>query len=82
MDYHVDLETMPMFVRAGSILPYTGERLSTNNRVGPVTRLEAYAGEPSVLHYDDLEKRFTASFDGTRLTVQGLDPEPELVTIG
>jgi len=78
----VDLATMPLYVKAGSILPYGEERLCTHNRVGPVVELEGYGGADGRLEYDDGEKTFTADLRAGALTVTGLSPEPTLRVCG
>ena len=74
----VDLATMPMFVKAGTILPYGEERLCTHNRIGPIVELEVYAGAPGRLDYQDGEKSFTAIWDGCKLSLNGLPPKPKV----
>ncbi|HEU4678739.1 MAG TPA: glycoside hydrolase family 31 protein, partial [Terrimicrobiaceae bacterium] len=74
----VDLATMPIYVKAGTILPYTVARLSTSNSVGPIVELEIYGGATGRLEYEDLEKRFTAVWDGCRLSFDGPSPEPKV----
>lgn len=38
----IDLETLPMYVKAGTILSYEEARASTNNEIGYIKRIEAY----------------------------------------
>jgi len=78
----VDLETMPIYVRAGSIIPYGEQRLSTNNEVGPIVKLEVYAGADGNLGYHDGEKSFIASWNGVALDISGIDNEPEISIVG
>ncbi len=68
----VDLRTMPIYVRAGSIIPYGEDRLYTDNRIGPIVRLEVYAGADGRLDYDDGEQRFTAAWQDGHLALDGL----------
>lgn len=75
----IDLRTMPIYVKAGSILPYGIDRLTTGNRVGPITRLEVYAGADGRLDYDDGEKQFTATWQDGKLALSGLDTEVVLI---
>ena len=75
----VDLSTMPMFVKAGSILPYGEERLCTHNRVGPIVKLEVYAGSSGRLDYEDGEKCFTATWDNKQLHLDGLPSETPIL---
>lgn len=77
----VDLATMPIYVKAGTILPYGEERLSSHNRVGPVVRLEIYPAKEAHLDYNDGEKAFTALWKENQFTLQGLDPSPEIKLI-
>ncbi|MBU8913172.1 MAG: hypothetical protein KOO61_04060 [Spirochaetales bacterium] len=39
----VTLESIPIYVRAGAVIPYTEARTRTENRVTPIIRVEAYA---------------------------------------
>ncbi len=66
----VDLDTMPIYVKAGSILPYGEERTCTHNVIGAITRLEVYTGADGGLCYDDGEKTFTAVLEGQRLKLR------------
>ena len=75
----VDLRTLPIYVKAGSILPYGQDRLSTENRVGPITRLEVYAGADGRLDYDDGEKQFTATWQTGKFLLDGLRTDIEIV---
>jgi len=77
----IDLRTMPIYVKAGSILPYGEARLSTGNRVGPITELEIYAGADSRLDYDDGEKSFAAVWQGSKLDLRGLPPSTRVTRI-
>jgi alpha-D-xyloside xylohydrolase len=74
----VDLATMPMYVKAGTVLPYGEERLTTHNSIGPIVELEVYAGAVGRLDYEDAEKCFTASWDGSKLDLNGLQPKPRV----
>jgi alpha-D-xyloside xylohydrolase len=74
----VDLATMPMYVKAGTVLPYGEERLSTHNSIGPIVELEVYAGAVGRLDYEDAEKCFTANWDGCKLDLNGLQPKPRV----
>jgi alpha-D-xyloside xylohydrolase len=74
----VDLDTLPMFVKAGTILPYGEERLCTHNCIGPIVELEVYAGAPGQLDYQDGEKSFTAIWDGSKLSLNGLPHKPRV----
>jgi alpha-D-xyloside xylohydrolase len=73
----VDLATLPMYVKAGTLLPYGEERLCTNNTIGPIAELEIYAGAPARLDYEDPEKSFTAEWDGAALHFSGAMPQPK-----
>ena len=73
---------MPIYVRAGSILPYGAERLCTQDRVGPIVELEVYAGADGALAYDDGEKQFSARWQGGALSLSGLSPEPTITLYG
>lgn len=56
----VALETMPVFVKSGSVVPYTEVRQSTNNKVGPIRELHFY-GDEAELDYHDGSLRFRAA---------------------
>lgn len=75
-----DLRTMPIYVRAGAILPYGEPRLCTNNVIGPIVELEVYAGADGQLQYDDGEKSFTAKWSGGQLELSGLPSKPNVLT--
>jgi len=75
----VDLRTMPIYVKAGSIIPYGADRLYTDNRIGPIVRLEVYAGADGRLDYDDGEQRFAATWQDGRLALDGLNTEVVIV---
>ncbi len=74
----LDLRTMPIYVKGGSILPFGEERQHTGNRVGPVVALEAYGGADGRLDYDDGEKQAVIVFSQGRVRVQGLRPRPKV----
>jgi alpha-glucosidase (family GH31 glycosyl hydrolase) len=74
----VDLATMPMYVKAGTILPYTTARLCTHNLVGPIVELEVYEGATGRLEYQDGEKCFTAVWDGSKLDFESALPKPKV----
>ena len=56
----IDLETMPIYVKSGSVLPYTEIRQSTANVVGPIVHVEVYG---------DLAQPWRYSGDDGTLTV-------------
>ena len=74
IEREVDLDTMPIYVRAGHIIPYGEERIFTGNTIGPVTELEVYGANAS-LQYDDTEKQFGATWDGEEFHREGLSDE-------
>ncbi len=74
----LDLATMPMYVKAGTILPYTTARLCTHNLVGPIVEVEVYGGAPGRLEYQDGEKCFTAMWDGSKLDFESALPKPKV----
>jgi len=80
----VDLATLPLYVKAGSVLPYGEERESTHNRIGPITHLEVYAdGDRDVAyHYDDGATRFDLSLRRGTLAVTGLPTPPTASVYG
>jgi alpha-D-xyloside xylohydrolase len=63
----VDLATMPLYVKAGSLIPYGEDRQSTHNAIGPIARLDAYAGADGVYGHAAGRRR-----DGSRNT--GVSP--------
>lgn len=78
----VDLDTMPIFVKAGSIIPYGEDRDCTHDEIGPIARLEAYTGADGHLDYDDGATAFAAMLQGGKLTVRGLGPRPAVDAFG
>lgn len=74
----VDLRTMPIYVKAGSLIPYGEDRQHTDNRVGPVVAVEAYGGADGRLHYDDGEKAATLVFSEGKVQVKGLRQRPRV----
>jgi alpha-glucosidase (family GH31 glycosyl hydrolase) len=78
----LDLKTMPIYAKTGSILPYGESRLCTHNSIGPIVELEIYAGSDGRLEYEDGEKSFIATWGGNQLSLSGLTPEPRVVVYG
>jgi alpha-D-xyloside xylohydrolase len=76
MTREVDLKTMPIYVKNGSVLPYGALRQSTENEIGDIVQLEIYASEDVQFQYNDGVTAFTVSLVGQNLTVTGLDPVP------
>lgn len=74
----VDLETMPLYVKAGSIIPYGEEKQSTGNEIGPIALLEAYRGANGALDYNDGVTAFKAEISGQELNWSGLTSKPEV----
>ncbi len=77
----VDLDTLPIYVKAGSLIPFAAERQCTHNIIGPVTLLEAYAGADGELAYDDGEKTFRATLRKGKVKIEGLAEKPEIVVL-
>ena len=86
IEREVDMATMPMYIRAGRVIPYGEERLSTHNRIGPIVHLEVYmeGGEQRDLtyQYDDGTTRFEATLRSRSLSVSGLLPPPTVSIYG
>ena len=78
----VDLATMPIFVKAGTLLPYGNERLFTDNVIGPISDLEIYSGAIGCLDYDDGEKRFCARWSDGALEFEGTISQPRVTVFG
>ena len=78
----IDLETMPIYVKAGSIIPYGADKESTNNEIGAIVRLEVFRGASNALCYDDGVSSFHASFDGEVLKLTGLADIPAIDYFG
>ncbi len=78
IDREVDLETLPLYVKAGSIIPYGAEKASTGNEIGPIALLEAYRGANGSLAYNDGVTVFTANVSGPEFTWSGLAYKPEI----
>jgi alpha-D-xyloside xylohydrolase len=81
LEYALDLQTLPIFVKEGSILPYGEEKQSTNNQIGRIARLETYGDEGS-LAYDDGEKRFRVTLHDGKATIDGLSDQPPVRHFG
>ncbi len=82
VDRKVDLKTMPMYVKAGSIIPYGEERYSTNDEIGKIDLIEVYDGADGVLNYDDGKTRFNAKLVSSQIEIDGLDYKPKVVVYG
>jgi len=76
----VDLETLPLYVKAGSIIPYGAERQWTDNEIGPIALLEAYRGTDGTLDYNDGRTAFRAEIVGSEFRWSGLTYKPEIKT--
>jgi alpha-D-xyloside xylohydrolase len=74
----VDLETMPLYVKAGSVIPYGEEKQSTNNEIGSIVLLEAYRGADGALDYNDGQTAFQATVTGQEFNWSGLTYKPEV----
>jgi len=74
----VDLETMPLYVKAGSIIPYGEEKQSTNNEIGSIVLLEVYRGADGTLDYNDGQTAFRATVTGQEFNWSGLTYKPEV----
>ena len=74
----VDLETMPLYVKAGSIIPYGQERQWTDNELGPIALIEAYRGADGALDYNDGQTAFRAEIAGLEFKWSGLTYQPEI----
>ncbi len=77
----VDLATMPLYVKSGSVLPYVEKRLTTHNRIGDIVELEAY-GDSASLDHDDGENVFSVKVEGGEITVRGLSPAAKMLRFG
>ena len=65
----IDLQTMPIYVKAGSIIPYGEEKQSTGNEIGSIALLEVYRGAAGALQYDDGVTRFDACLEDGALSL-------------
>lgn len=74
----VDLETMPLYVKAGSIIPYGEEKQSTNNEIGTIALLEVYRGADGAFDYNDGQTAFRATMTGQDFNWSGLTYKPEV----
>jgi alpha-D-xyloside xylohydrolase len=78
IDREVDLETLPLYVKAGSIIPYGEEKQSTGDEIGPIALLEVYRGAEGALDYNDGRTAFQAALTGAEFTWSGLSYKPEI----
>jgi alpha-D-xyloside xylohydrolase len=73
--YDAELETLPLFVRAGAILPMGPELQSANERAWDPLRFEVYPGSEGVteteLTDDHRRLSFTMTVDAKQLRVEG-----------
>jgi alpha-D-xyloside xylohydrolase len=81
VEYSVDLQTMPIFVKDGSILPFGEDKQSTHNEIGRICRMKTY-GDEGRLAYDDGEKRFDVTLHRGRSRIDGLDYQPAVKHFG
>jgi alpha-glucosidase (family GH31 glycosyl hydrolase) len=79
---YIDLETMPMYVKAGSIIPYGVEKYTTNNEIGLIDCLEVYLGSDGALTYNDGVTIFDVSLKSSKLTFNGLPSQTSVQTYG
>ena len=70
---NVDLGTLPLYVRAGAIIPLDPVRQFTAQAVSGPTTIQVYSGADGdfVLHDDDTSIRLTWSDSARRLRVEG-----------
>ncbi|MBN1436803.1 MAG: DUF4968 domain-containing protein [Sedimentisphaerales bacterium] len=78
----IDLETMPIYVKAGSIIAYGPERNYTNNEIDKIAALEVYSGRDVKLEYDYDSIRFSVKLENNRLSVSGLGREVDIKVFG
>lgn len=69
----LDLDTMPLFVKAGSCLPYAAERQATENQVGRAVRLEVFGLQEGVWQLDTGEQRLRVEAGPEGLRVSGCE---------
>lgn len=79
---YVNLETLPIYVKAGSIIPYGTPKYATKNEIGPIDHLEIYKGNNGRLDYDDNETKFSIILESSKLIVNGLDSKTEIQIYG
>jgi alpha-D-xyloside xylohydrolase len=77
----VDLQTMPIFVKDSSILPFGEDKQSAHNKIGRISRMESY-GDEGRLAYDDGEKLVDVTLHRGRSRIEGLDYQPAVQHIG
>jgi len=82
IEKYIDLETMPIYVKGGSIIPYGVEKNSTKNEIGPIDHLEIYMGNDGLLDYDDNTTKFNVTLKSSELNFNGLDTMPTVNKYG
>jgi alpha-glucosidase (family GH31 glycosyl hydrolase) len=78
----VDLQTIPIYVKAGSVIPYGAEKQTTNNEIGQIELLELYMEDDFSFNYDDGITSFKVIVDHSNPTVEGLDYSPKIIIYG
>lgn len=79
----VNLETMPIYVKAGSILCYGEEKSHTGNEIGRITKIESYWCKDKIWESSDGSNIFKVIVDNNgHLCLKGIEYEPEIVTYG
>lgn len=78
IEHPADLETMPVYVKEGSLLPYTTLRQHTHNEIGPIERLEIYGTMDAQFTYNDGSTNFEVKMEQGKAKLTGLEQPPEL----
>ncbi len=78
IEREVDLDTLPIYVKAGSVLLYGTARQSTENQIGTIEQLEVYAGRTTdfAYNYNDGVTEFQVRQQASGLTIEGLTNQP------
>lgn len=81
IETEVTLGIMPLYVKAGSMIPYGNDRCSTNNEIGVISRVEFYGSLDQELGYDDGFIQFAAKQKGDAVQLSGLIDQPVVEVI-
>lgn len=64
------LEIMPIYVKANAVIPYTGKRSSTENKIGQIQGLEVYPDASGTWHHNDGENILKVNVDTRFITIE------------
>lgn len=71
----VTLETLPIFIKSGSVIPYGEDKQSTGNTIWPITRVEFYGQPQEDYLVTDGQKECRLSLENGKLIMDGRESE-------